>query len=460
MIELAMLLLSHGALAQSPSATVAANNTVVTTNIAIPAPVQGMCYKKNRPVPTTTVPPKPKATTAPSQPSTPKTPQPQQQPGVSAFAQSCLDAHNRHRAAQGVPPLTWNSGSLLDHAVNWAITMFDENSMFHSQTPGMGENIAMGSGMSCDEAVNMWMGEQAYWDGGPVTESNFGTIGHFSQTMKWTLALLFIQASLAANSAAPSPTVSTPTNGGNSTIATVTSPAAPNLQGMCYKKNRKTTTTTTVKPTTTVDKKPKPTQEPVKPPSPPKAPSPPPPPPSSGNACVDQHNYYRAQRGVGGLVWNSNLAASAQNWANYLASAGILQHSGGNYGENIHEGGTDCPTAVTSWMGEQNAWFNNPARVVELTTYTEYGHYTQVMWRGTSQVGCGSASGAGSYVVCQYLEPASQKGIPPLVWNDDLAAEAQRWANFLASEGKLEDSDLAYGENISRGTSCPCVVNY
>ncbi|KAJ3253833.1 hypothetical protein HK103_007694 [Boothiomyces macroporosus] len=229
--------------------------------------------------------------------------------------------------------------------------------------------------------------------------------------MKWTVALLFIQSSLAANpAAAPSATVGTPTSG-NSTIATVTSPAVPNLEGMCYKKNRKTTTT--VKPTTTVEK-PKPTQAAAKPPPPPPQPKPKPQsPPPSGNACVDRHNYYRAQKGVGGLVWSNGLAASAQNWANTLASDGVLRHSGGNYGENIHEGGTDCSGAVDSWMGEQNAWFSNPLGVVEMSSFMSYGHYTQVMWRGTSQVGCASASGYGSYVVCQYLEAGNFPGQSP-----------------------------------------------
>ncbi|KAJ3253834.1 Cuticle-degrading protease [Boothiomyces macroporosus] len=178
MLDLTVLLLSPLALAQSPTATV--NSTIVTTDVAIPAAVQGMCYKKNRPVPTTTIPPKPKPTAAPK-PQTPQAPPPQA--GISSFAQSCLDAHNRYRAQRGIPPLSWNSGSLLQHAVNWAITMFDDNSMFHSQTPGMGENIAMGSGMSCEQAVNMWMGEEASWDGGPVSGSNYGVIGHFTQVM-------------------------------------------------------------------------------------------------------------------------------------------------------------------------------------------------------------------------------------------------------------------------------------
>ncbi|KAJ3270757.1 hypothetical protein HDV01_007449 [Terramyces sp. JEL0728] len=206
---------------------------------------------------------------------------------------------------------------------------------------------------------------------------------------------------LAGDAAAPVPSVASPTVSGNATVATVTMPAVPTLEGMCYKKNRKTTTT--IKPTTTVAK-PKPTQAPQTQQQQPK-PQAQAPPASSGNSCVDRHNHYRAQKNVGGLKWDSNLAASAQNWANTLASTGALQHSGGNYGENIHEGGTDCSGAVDSWMGEQGAWYANPLRVVDLSNYVNYGHYTQVMWSGTSKVGCGSASGYGSFVVCQYLSP-------------------------------------------------------
>ncbi|KAJ3270756.1 hypothetical protein HDV01_007448 [Terramyces sp. JEL0728] len=177
--KVGLVLLCQLALAQSPTATVSGNSTVVT-DIAMPSPIQGMCYKKNRHTTTTTVPP-PKPTKAAAPAANPPS-QPQQQ-GLSSFAQSCVDAHNRYRDQRGLPHLTWSFGSLEQHAVNWANTMFSDNSMFHSQTPGMGENIAMGQGMNCGQAVSMWMGEQAYWDGGPVTGSNFGSIGHFTQVM-------------------------------------------------------------------------------------------------------------------------------------------------------------------------------------------------------------------------------------------------------------------------------------
>merc|ERR1712212_1213074 len=55
----------------------------------------------------------------------------------------------------------------------------------------------------------------------------------------------------------------------------------------------------------------------------------------AGKACLDQHNVYRALHRKSALQWDSNLARGAQEWANKLASMGSLQHSSGNYGENL-----------------------------------------------------------------------------------------------------------------------------
>jgi len=52
------------------------------------------------------------------------------------------------------------------------------------------------------------------------------------------------------------------------------------------------------------------------------------------------HNYYRAEVGVAPLQWSDGLAASAQQWAEYLAATGAFQHSDNGLGENIAQGGT------------------------------------------------------------------------------------------------------------------------
>ena len=115
------------------------------------------------------------------------------------------------------------------------------------------------------------------------------------------------------------------------------------------------------------------------------------------------------------LRWSTSLAQTAQGWANQC----VWQHSGTpGLGENLYAsapwGAAQTP-AATSWAAEA-AYYNYAANTC--ASGQQCGHYTQVVWRSTSQVGCairncstGSPFGAQfpnwTIVVCNYSPPGN-----------------------------------------------------
>lgn len=80
------------------------------------------------------------------------------------LAAEFLVPHNRARAEVGVQPLRWNN-SLAAYAHRYAYHMLGSCDLRHSEGP-YGENLAEGYGnqFSCNDAVNLWVGEKEYYD--------------------------------------------------------------------------------------------------------------------------------------------------------------------------------------------------------------------------------------------------------------------------------------------------------
>ena len=131
---------------------------------------------------------------------------------------------------------------------------------------------------------------------------------------------------------------------------------------------------------------------------------------------TDAHNAARAAVGVGPLTWDPQLAAIAQAWAQQCidreAPAGLIDHNANRsngyptyVGENIYgAGGSATGTdAVRLWVSEQ-AHYHHDTNSCDPGAIC--GHYTQVVWRGTTKVGCAvyDCPGLtyGSSVVCDY----------------------------------------------------------
>lgn len=125
------------------------------------------------------------------------------------------------------------------------------------------------------------------------------------------------------------------------------------------------------------------------------------------DAIVNRHNQYRGQHAVGSLSWNTTLSGFA---AQYLNKKGTgkntcpdFAHSGGPYGENLAIGYGTPTQAVVAWGDERQKYnFNKPG----FSGAT--GHFTQMVWKNTRQVGCArkyctsSNTIRGWYLVCEY----------------------------------------------------------
>jgi pathogenesis-related protein 1 len=125
------------------------------------------------------------------------------------------------------------------------------------------------------------------------------------------------------------------------------------------------------------------------------------------------HNVARARVDVPPLVWSARLAAIAQDWANTLLARRQFQHRPHpRYGENLFEvdGASVSPAEVVSdWMSESRGYNYNSNKC-----HGVCGHYTQIVWRDTKEVGCAIARGEGREIwVCNYDPPGNWVGRRP-----------------------------------------------
>lgn len=120
-------------------------------------------------------------------------------------------------------------------------------------------------------------------------------------------------------------------------------------------------------------------------------------------------NKYRAELGEEPLVWSGKLADAAQNWAEHLAGeVHAMKHSGAlATGENIATwpaGHATLTRLVQIWGAEKQYFIDSVFPDVSRTgDWLAVAHYSQLVWRRTTEVGCGLATGGGQdYLVCQY----------------------------------------------------------
>lgn len=136
------------------------------------------------------------------------------------------------------------------------------------------------------------------------------------------------------------------------------------------------------------------------------------------NEVLTAHNKYRQQVGVSALKWSDSLARSAQQWANRLASTDQLQHSSTNYGENLWAGSKgrfSQKQMVDSWGSEKQYFLpNRPFPNSCKGGWQKCGHYTQIIWKNTKEVGCGLARNKSiDYFFCQYNPSGNYEGEKP-----------------------------------------------
>jgi hypothetical protein len=116
------------------------------------------------------------------------------------------------------------------------------------------------------------------------------------------------------------------------------------------------------------------------------------------SAMLNSTNTYRTQHNASDVKWNDTLADFAED---YLAENDDceFEHSGGPYGENIAIGYANASAAVEAWGDEREEYDFDEGEFSK-----ETGHFTQMVWKNTSAVGCGRrlCGERGWFLACEY----------------------------------------------------------
>lgn len=150
--------------------------------------------------------------------------------------------------------------------------------------------------------------------------------------------------------------------------------------------------------------------------------------PEQQREIVEAHNRWRAQVNVSGLNWSEDLAQTAQAWADRLRldnGCGMRHSERTDRGENLfwasavrwsdgrREVKEVTPSRVTDAWGAEKVDYN-PARN-GCRFGRRCGHYTQVVWRATTELGCAMAlcPDRSQVWVCHYRPMGNRRGEAP-----------------------------------------------
>ncbi|XP_022803956.1 uncharacterized protein LOC111341267 [Stylophora pistillata] len=148
--------------------------------------------------------------------------------------------------------------------------------------------------------------------------------------------------------------------------------------------------------------------------------------------CLKAHNEYRAKHGVPPLKWSAELAADAQEWANELTVKNMMEHdmdsiNNKGQGENLayfHPGNPDdmptqcqgpktqkcvqCREMVADWYAEESNFEYNTGKSKGGVIL----HFTQVVWKETTELGMATATSATKWFSVARYKPRGNMGYP------------------------------------------------
>lgn len=140
---------------------------------------------------------------------------------------------------------------------------------------------------------------------------------------------------------------------------------------------------------------------------------------------LDESNAERATHGLAPLVWDEALAMDAARYAQEMAATGLFRHSpksarSSQQGENLWMGPHglyDYAVMVRAFL-EEKKLFRAEAKLPHFSTtgsWRDVGHYTQIIWRDTTHMGCALAEAPDNdFLVCRYTPPGNAFGRNPL----------------------------------------------
>ena len=126
------------------------------------------------------------------------------------------------------------------------------------------------------------------------------------------------------------------------------------------------------------------------------------------------HNQYRTKHQVDDLKWNSEIEKIAQDYSEILA-LNPLERSSNTYkgeilGENLYKSKGIIGKEVTfEWYREvDNYDFSTHSPKIDRIA----GHFTQLVWKETKEIGCGAAYfGSCCAFICNYYPAGNSIGL-------------------------------------------------
>ncbi|KAJ9253107.1 hypothetical protein DTO207G8_4408 [Paecilomyces variotii] len=131
---------------------------------------------------------------------------------------------------------------------------------------------------------------------------------------------------------------------------------------------------------------------------------------------LENHNIHRSNHSASALAWSTDLESTAQQLADGCVYEHNTQIGGGGYGQNIGYGisAQNIGMMITNLMyNDEFDYFNNLYGEAnpDMTNFEKWGHFSQIVWKGTKEVGCYTK-------VCNTLQNVDSDGpIPFTVCN-------------------------------------------
>lgn len=152
-------------------------------------------------------------------------------------------------------------------------------------------------------------------------------------------------------------------------------------------------------------------------------------------AAVQRHNIHRANHSAPNVIWDKALAKAAMKSAQRCTFAHFMNENGLQYGQNLALGNPadDIAGIITDqWYAEVNAFAGNygqaqPDYGTNMENFEQWGHFTQVVWKSTTKIGCATwrcksvassatdstpmpAAYGGDVTYCNYQSPGNYGG--------------------------------------------------
>ncbi|CAK1548707.1 unnamed protein product [Leptosia nina] len=176
--------------------------------------------------------------------------------------------------------------------------------------------------------------------------------------------------------------------------------------------------------------------------------------------ALEVHNEYRREHGVPPLVLNKEICKVSQKWAEELAKKDSMSYSlNSDYGESVYCGWSSDPNVkirardcIDRWYNEINEYsFGKEPEVLNC------GHFTQIVWKNTQELGIGSAKSKSGklYIVANYYPPGNYGGqfvknvLPPGAFQFKSSSSVSSSESPRESNNNLSSSPQKYGKNIS-----------